>query len=151
MRRLALATTMLLALGAGAQAADQVKLGFITPFSGPISRAGSETKRGIDLALEELGNKLGGCRSATPWSTTRPIRPRPCKALEADRRRQGRFCHRVQRLEYDDPDLEDVQRCRHFRVGALAGPASSPARNASRTASSSRSRTTTGRPRSAST
>ena len=27
---------------------------------GPISPAGTETKRGIDLALEELGNKLGG-------------------------------------------------------------------------------------------
>ncbi len=42
------------------QAADQVKLGFITPLSGPISPAGTETKRGVDLALEELGNKLGG-------------------------------------------------------------------------------------------
>ena len=45
---------------AGTQAADQVKLGFITPLSGPISPAGTETKRGADLALEELGNKLGG-------------------------------------------------------------------------------------------
>src|SRR6267142_3038581 len=60
MRRLALATTMLLALGAGAEAADRVKLGFITPLSGPISPAGNEAKRGADLALEELGNKLGG-------------------------------------------------------------------------------------------
>ncbi len=60
MRRLALATTMLFALGAGAEAADRVKLGFITPLSGPISPAGTETKRGADLALEELGNKLGG-------------------------------------------------------------------------------------------
>jgi branched-chain amino acid transport system substrate-binding protein len=55
-----LATTMLLALGAAAQAADQVKLGFMTPLSGPISPAGNEAKRGADLALEELGNKLGG-------------------------------------------------------------------------------------------
>ena len=62
MRRLALATTMLFALGAGAEAADRVKLGFITPLSGPISPAGTETKRGADLALEELGNKLGGLR-----------------------------------------------------------------------------------------
>src|SRR5882724_11535538 len=61
MRDIALAGTMLLALGtAAAQAADQVKLGLMTPLSGPISPAGTETKRGIDLALEELGNKLGG-------------------------------------------------------------------------------------------
>ena len=58
--RMALAGTALLALGAGAQAADQVKLGFMTALSGPISPAGAEAKRGADLALEELGNKLGG-------------------------------------------------------------------------------------------
>jgi branched-chain amino acid transport system substrate-binding protein len=57
---MALASTMLLALGGGTHAADQVKLGFITPLSGPISPAGTEAKRGADLALEELGNKLGG-------------------------------------------------------------------------------------------
>jgi branched-chain amino acid transport system substrate-binding protein len=60
MRRVALASTALLALCAPSQAADQVKLGLITPLSGPISPAGTETKRGVDLALEELGNKLGG-------------------------------------------------------------------------------------------
>src|SRR5262245_51996478 len=60
MRRIALASTTLLALCMGAQAADQVKLGNLTQLSGPISPAGTETKRGIDLALEELGNKLGG-------------------------------------------------------------------------------------------
>ena len=60
MRALVLAPTMLLALGATAQAADQVKLGFMTALSGPISPAGNEAKRGADLALEELGNKLGG-------------------------------------------------------------------------------------------
>ena len=60
MRGLALAGTMLTALCGGAQAADQVKLGLMTPLSGPISPAGAETKRGVDLALEELGNKLGG-------------------------------------------------------------------------------------------
>jgi len=57
---MAFAGTMLLAFGAGAQAADQVKLGFMTSLSGPISPAGTEAKRGADLALEELGNKLGG-------------------------------------------------------------------------------------------
>jgi branched-chain amino acid transport system substrate-binding protein len=60
MRRVALASTTLLALCAPTQAADQVKLGLMTPLSGPISPAGTETKRGVDLALAELGNKLGG-------------------------------------------------------------------------------------------
>jgi branched-chain amino acid transport system substrate-binding protein len=60
MRRIALATTMLFALAAAAQAADVIKLGNLTQLSGPIAPAGTETKRGIDLALEELGNKLGG-------------------------------------------------------------------------------------------
>jgi branched-chain amino acid transport system substrate-binding protein len=60
MQRAALAGAMLLALGAAANAADQLKLGFMTPLSGPISPAGNEAKRGADLALEELGNKLGG-------------------------------------------------------------------------------------------
>src|SRR5882757_6664244 len=60
MQRIALATTVLLALCAATQAADQVKLGFMTPLSGPISPAGTEARRGADLALEELGNKLGG-------------------------------------------------------------------------------------------
>jgi branched-chain amino acid transport system substrate-binding protein len=51
---------MLLAYSAATQAADVIKLGNLTQLSGPISPAGNETKRGIDLALEELGNKLGG-------------------------------------------------------------------------------------------
>src|SRR4051812_4800047 len=60
MRQLALATTMLCTLCAGTHAADQVKLGIFAELSGPISPAGVEIKRGVDLALEELGNKLGG-------------------------------------------------------------------------------------------
>jgi len=60
MRAIALASTMLLALGtAAAQAADQVKLGLMTPLSGPISPAGTETKRGVDLALEETRQQVG--------------------------------------------------------------------------------------------
>ncbi|MFL6795939.1 MAG: ABC transporter substrate-binding protein [Xanthobacteraceae bacterium] len=58
--RLAVATTMLIALGTAAQAADVIKLGNLTQLSGALAAPGSETKRGIDLALEELGNKLGG-------------------------------------------------------------------------------------------
>ena len=51
---------MLFTLGAAAQAADVIKLGNLTQLSGALATPGSETKRGIDLALEELDNKLGG-------------------------------------------------------------------------------------------
>jgi branched-chain amino acid transport system substrate-binding protein len=60
MQRLALTTAILIALGAAAQAADVIKLGNLTQLSGALATPGSETKRGIDLALEELDNKLGG-------------------------------------------------------------------------------------------
>jgi branched-chain amino acid transport system substrate-binding protein len=60
MRRFALTTTILIGIGAGAQAADVVKIGNLTQLSGALAAPGSETKRGIDLALEELGNKVGG-------------------------------------------------------------------------------------------
>ena len=59
MRRIALAGTMLLLLrGRAGRRSGQAR--HFTPLSGPISPAGAETKRGVDLALEELGNKLGG-------------------------------------------------------------------------------------------
>jgi branched-chain amino acid transport system substrate-binding protein len=51
---------MMFGLGAAAQAADVIKLGNLTQLSGALATPGSETKRGIDLALEELDNKLGG-------------------------------------------------------------------------------------------
>jgi branched-chain amino acid transport system substrate-binding protein len=60
MRRFIFAAMALLALTATTRAADQIKLGIITELSGAISPPGNEGKRGMDLALEELGNKLGG-------------------------------------------------------------------------------------------
>lgn len=60
MRRFAVAATVLLACSGAAQAASEVKLGIMTQLSGPISPSGTEIKRGMDVALEELGNKLGG-------------------------------------------------------------------------------------------
>jgi len=38
----------------------QVKLGFMAPTSGPLAITGQEMRRGLDLALEHLGGKLGG-------------------------------------------------------------------------------------------
>ncbi|CAM5529196.1 ABC transporter substrate-binding protein [Eoetvoesiella caeni] len=55
------ATLMLVsALGAAqAYALEPVKLGFIAAQSGPLGVLGAEQKRGLDLALEALGGKLG--------------------------------------------------------------------------------------------
>jgi branched-chain amino acid transport system substrate-binding protein len=60
MRRFLLATIATVFFSAPSLAADQVNLGIFTELSGAISPPGTEGKRGIDLALEELGNKLGG-------------------------------------------------------------------------------------------
>lgn len=43
-----------------AHAADHIKLGFIAAQSGPLGVLGAEQKRGLEIALEQLGNKLGG-------------------------------------------------------------------------------------------
>ena len=54
---------LMMAIGAtcmNARAADQIKLGLMTQLSGAIAISGTEIKRGFDLAIEELGNKLGG-------------------------------------------------------------------------------------------
>src|ERR1700691_1407641 len=53
----------LLALGAGIQPtapADTFRLGFLSTFSGPLASLGPEQRRGLDLALEDLGGKIGG-------------------------------------------------------------------------------------------
>ncbi|ROT46432.1 ABC transporter substrate-binding protein [Pusillimonas sp. NJUB218] len=52
--------TSLTAFALQAHAADKVKLGFIAAQSGPLGVLGAEQKRGLDIALEQLGNKLGG-------------------------------------------------------------------------------------------
>ncbi len=43
-----------------AQAQDKIKLGWIAGVSGPLNLVGAEQRRGLDIALEHLGNKLGG-------------------------------------------------------------------------------------------
>ena len=43
-----------------AQAQEKIKLGWIAGVSGPLHLVGAEQRRGLDIALEHLGNKLGG-------------------------------------------------------------------------------------------
>src|SRR3990170_1308112 len=51
------------------QAQEPVRLGFLSSMSGTFGVLGAEQKRGMDIALEHLGNKLGG---------------RPVKLIEVD-------------------------------------------------------------------
>ena len=46
--------------GSAALAQSPIKLGFIVAASGPLGVPGAEQKRGLDVALEHLGGKLGG-------------------------------------------------------------------------------------------
>ena len=47
-------------LTVSSQAQEPVRLGFLSSLSGTFGVLGAEQKRGLDLALEHLGNKLGG-------------------------------------------------------------------------------------------
>lgn len=46
--------------GAQAQDAKTLKLGFMSTMSGPLGALGNEQKRALDLAIEDLGGKIGG-------------------------------------------------------------------------------------------
>jgi branched-chain amino acid transport system substrate-binding protein len=60
MYRPLLATVLAIALAGQADAADRIRLGFVSALSGAAGIGGQEEKRGLDLALQRLGNKLGG-------------------------------------------------------------------------------------------
>ena len=51
---------LLVTLAGSAVAQEKIKLGWIGALSGPLNLVGAEQKRGFDLAMEHLGNKLGG-------------------------------------------------------------------------------------------
>jgi len=60
MRRRICAFTLSLALASGAQAADKVKVGFISTLSGPSAALGVDIRDGFQLAVKMNGGKLGG-------------------------------------------------------------------------------------------
>lgn len=49
-----------LAVASGIHAQEKIKLGWLAALSGPLNLVGAEQKRGFDVAMEHLGNKLGG-------------------------------------------------------------------------------------------
>ena len=116
MRRLALATTMLFALGAAVQAADVVKLGNLTQLSGPIAprrhRDQARHRPGARGARQQARRRAGALhRGRRQDQSGRGGQRR----VQADRRSQGRLRHRARRLQYADPGVQDVRRCRHLR------------------------------------
>src|SRR5262249_13346976 len=123
MRRVALASAMLLALPAGTYAADQVKLGIITELSGPISPAGTEGKRGMDLALEELGNKLGGLPVRLTVADTKT---NPAEAVQGASKlideAQVDFATGFAASNTTIPVFKTFTEAGVFLVGSLAGP-----------------------------
>jgi branched-chain amino acid transport system substrate-binding protein len=60
MKRVAMAATAIVGFATGAQAADVIKLGFMASMSGVTASAGLEQQKGLELALSDLGGKLGG-------------------------------------------------------------------------------------------
>jgi len=60
MQRFLPAAGLALALAWSAQAADQVKVGFVSTLSGPAAAIGTDIRDGFNLALKMNGGKLGG-------------------------------------------------------------------------------------------
>jgi branched-chain amino acid transport system substrate-binding protein len=62
MKRVLLATTALIALGATPALPQQktIKIGFVSTFSGPVAAIGNDMRNSFELGLDHLGRKLGG-------------------------------------------------------------------------------------------
>src|SRR3979490_2952704 len=55
-----LAGATALALGHPANAADSIKIGFVSTFSGPTAVIGNDMRNSFELALDHMGRKMGG-------------------------------------------------------------------------------------------
>src|ERR1700727_2582742 len=55
-----LASAPVLALAQPAAAADAIKIGFVSTFSGPTAVIGNDMRNSFELALDHLGRKMGG-------------------------------------------------------------------------------------------
>src|SRR3981189_736741 len=51
---------MAMALAQPATAADTIKIGFVSPFSGPTAVIGNDMRNSFELALDHMGRKMGG-------------------------------------------------------------------------------------------
>lgn len=55
-----LAFSLALVTAVQAQSPEKIRLGFIAAHSGALNLLGAEQRRGLDVALEHLGNRIGG-------------------------------------------------------------------------------------------
>src|SRR6195256_6715389 len=55
-----LAGATVLALANPAVAADTIKIGFVSPFSGPTAGIGNDMRNAFEIALDHMGRKMGG-------------------------------------------------------------------------------------------
>ena len=55
-----LAGATVLALANPALAADSIKIGFVSTFSGPTAVIGNDMRNSFELALDHMGRKMGG-------------------------------------------------------------------------------------------
>src|SRR5258705_11715958 len=55
-----LAGATLLVLAQPALAADSIKIGFVSTFSGPTAVIGNDMRNSFELALDHMGRKMGG-------------------------------------------------------------------------------------------
>src|SRR6266576_1188722 len=55
-----LAGATALALANPANAADSIKIGFVSTFSGPVAAIGNDMRNSFELALDHMGRKMGG-------------------------------------------------------------------------------------------
>jgi branched-chain amino acid transport system substrate-binding protein len=65
MKKLLIFATSALALCLGgtqavAAKADKIKIGFVTTFTGPAGAIGADMRRSVEVALDHLGNRMGG-------------------------------------------------------------------------------------------
>ena len=68
-----------LAFACSAQAANELKIGFLSTLSGPAGTIGVEIRDGFNLALKMAGGKLGGLPTEWCSPTTRST-PRPASS-----------------------------------------------------------------------
>src|SRR5215213_2898336 len=59
MKRVWMAMTLAV-LMASVHAQDKIRVGWMAALSGPLNLAGAEQRRGLEIALDHLGNRIGG-------------------------------------------------------------------------------------------
>lgn len=124
--RKVLAITLGLALAgvAAAQAPQKLKIGFVVAQSGALALPGAEQRRGLEVALEHLGNKVGGLPVEIVYgdSKTNP----GATVQELSRMLEKEHVHVIVGLTGSNEilaALKPITEAKTFFIGANGGPA----------------------------